>query len=280
MTLQITQIHEAVQRAFAEDLGRRGDLTTEATVGAKAQASASMVARERGVVAGLQLAEAAFGALDPTVHLEKLVEDGQSVVAGQPLCTVQGSARTILTAERVALNFVGHLSGIASLTAAYVAAVKPHPTQIVCTRKTLPGLRSLQKYAVRCGGGFNHRFGLDDAILIKDNHIAIAGGIRQALQAAKKAAGHLVKIEIEVDTLTQLEEVLDEGVDVILLDNMSIPDLAAAVTMTRGRALLEASGNMHLDRVHEVAATGVQLISVGALTHSVKNLDIGLDINV
>ena len=280
MTLQITQIHEAVQRAFAEDLGRRGDLTTEATVGAKAQASASMVARERGVVAGLQLAEAAFCALDPTVHLEKLVEDGQSVVAGQPLCTVQGSARTILTAERVALNFVGHLSGIASLTAAYVAAVKPHPTQIVCTRKTLPGLRSLQKYAVRCGGGFNHRFGLDDAILIKDNHIAIAGGIRQALQAAKKAAGHLVKIEIEVDTLTQLEEVLDEGVDVILLDNMSIPDLAAAVTMTRGRALLEASGNMHLDRVHEVAATGVQLISVGALTHSVKNLDIGLDINV
>jgi nicotinate-nucleotide pyrophosphorylase (carboxylating) len=280
MNLNPSLLTQMVQMALAEDLGRRGDLTTEATVRAETTAHAQMVAREAGVVAGMALAREAFLALDPTLEVRCLVQDGDVVRASQPMLTVAGRASGILTAERVALNFVGHLSGVATLTAAFVEAIKPHPTQIVCTRKTIPGLRALQKYAVRCGGGFNHRFGLDDAILIKDNHIAIAGGIQRALLAAKSVAGHLVKIEIEVDTLAQLEEALREGVDIILLDNMSLEELQKAVQINAGRALLEASGNMSLERVNVVAATGVNVISVGALTHSVKNLDIGLDITL
>jgi nicotinate-nucleotide pyrophosphorylase (carboxylating) len=278
MQLLSHHIEEVVSLALAEDLGRAGDITSMATVDAEAQCVAVMSIREAGVLAGLALAQAAFRQIDSTLMMHTELEDGRWCESNDIALTVTGSARSVLAAERVALNFMGHLSGIATLTRRFVEAVKPYSAHIVCTRKTTPNLRVFQKYAVRCGGGFNHRFGLDDAILIKDNHIAIAGGVTQALKAAKKAAGHLVKIEIEVDTLAQLDEALQEGVDVILLDNMSLDELAQAVRNCQGRAILEASGNMSLDRVNAVAATGVDLISVGALTHSVKNLDIGLDI--
>lgn len=267
-----------VSEALAEDLGRAGDITSQATVPVDAQTQAHLVAREAGVVAGVEVAREVFRQVDPTLIVKTYMTDGTTIAADTKLMTIEGSARAILAAERVALNFVGHLSGIATMTQRYVTAVKPHHTRIVCTRKTLPNLRALQKYAVRCGGGLNHRFGLDDAILIKDNHIALAHGVVAALKAAKSAAGHLVKIEIEVDTLEQLKAVLQEGVDVILLDNMSLEELAMAVKLTAGRAVLEASGNMSLERVAQVAATGVDIISVGALTHSVKNFDVGLDI--
>jgi nicotinate-nucleotide pyrophosphorylase (carboxylating) len=213
--------------------------------------------------------------------LEAHARDGARVEAGTPLITISGPARAILAAERTALNFVGHLSGIATATAEYMRRVAGTKARIVCTRKTAPGLRALEKYAVRCGGGFNHRFGLDDAILIKDNHIAVAGGIRAVLQRAKNAAGHLVKIEIEVDTIEQLQEVLAVGLaDAVLLDNMDIAQLRRAVALVAGRLVLEASGGITLDTVAAIAATGVDYISSGALTHSVTNLDIGLDIEM
>ena len=240
-----------------------------------------MVARNPGTIAGLPLVEATFRKLDPHAEIVAHARDGASVTEKTRLLTVTGNARAVLAAERTALNFIGHLSGIATATAALVARTAGTKARITDTRKTTPGLRALQKYAVRCGGGFNHRFGLDDAILIKDNHIAVAGGIRPALEGAKAVAGHLVKIEIEVDTLEQLREALDCGLaDVVLLDNMSIADMTKAVGMVAGRLVVEASGSVTLDKVAEIAATGVDYMSSGAITHSAPNLDIALDIEM
>ncbi len=269
-----------VERALAEDLGRAGDVTSQATIPAGRAARAAFVARKPGVLAGLPFAEAAFRLIGPGLTFEPRLNDGDRLVPGLTIATVHGDARLLLSAERTALNFMGRLSGVATATARFAEAIAHTKARITCTRKTTPGLRAAEKYAVRCGGGRNHRFGLDDAILIKDNHIAVAGGIRPALRAAKAFAGHLVAIEIEVDGLAQLDEALEEGVSAVLLDNMSLADLAEAVRRTAGRAVLEASGNVTLDTVAAIAETGVDLISSGWITHSAPNLDIGLDIVV
>jgi nicotinate-nucleotide pyrophosphorylase (carboxylating) len=263
--------------ALLEDLGRAGDLTTDAIVPAGRRATTLLVARQPGVVAGLDLARLAFQLIDPAieVHIER--NDGVVLAPGDVIATITGPARGILTAERVALNFLCRLSGIATATASVVAAVRDYQTKIVCTRKTTPGLRAIEKYAIRVGGGSNHRFGLDDAVLIKDNHIAIAGSIAEALKRARDGVGHLVKIELEVDTLDQLREALDHGVDAVLLDNMDPPTLTEAVAMVAGRAVTEASGRITPATAPHIAATGVDLISIGWLTHSVGVLDIGLD---
>jgi nicotinate-nucleotide pyrophosphorylase (carboxylating) len=273
-------VEDAVRAALLEDLGRAGDITTNATIPAARQARAVIAARQPGIVAGLDLAKAAFRLLDPALSFETRIADGAAVTSGAILATIEGPARALLSAERVALNFLGRLSGIATLTSRYVAAVAHTKARIVCTRKTTPGLRTFEKYAVLCGGGFNHRFGLDDAILIKDNHIAVAGGIIPALRTVKAAIGHLVKIEIEVDTLDQLDEVLTEGADVVLLDNMTPSQLREAVARVKGRLLTEASGGVTLETVAAIAESGVDMISVGALTHSAKVLDVGLDIQI
>jgi nicotinate-nucleotide pyrophosphorylase (carboxylating) len=270
-------IEPQVRTALEEDLGRAGDITSELTIAADKQATARLVARKPGRIAGLICAEIAFRLVDPSVTFDVAAPDGSEVTAGTVLATVSGAARSILTAERVALNFAGPLSGTATLTAALVKAVEGTKARIVCTRKTLPGLRALQKYAVRCGGGFNHRFGLDDAAMVKDNHVQAAGGIRPAVERLRSGLGHMVKIEVEVDRLEQLEEALACGVDTILLDNMSLDDMRRAVTLTRGKAVLEASGNVTLQTVRAIAETGVDYISSGAITHSAPNLDIGLD---
>jgi nicotinate-nucleotide pyrophosphorylase (carboxylating) len=264
--------------ALLEDLGRAGDITTDALVPADAVADAAFVSREPGVIAGLALARLAFSLVDPRIRLDVLAGDGTRVARGDVVARLHGPARGILTGERVALNFLGRLSGIATATAAIVQSIAGSGTRVVCTRKTTPGLRAMEKYAVRCGGGANHRFGLDDAMLIKDNHIAIAGGIRPALERARAAAGHLVRIEIEVDTLAQLEAALAHGVDAVLLDNMTPAMLRQAVAMVDRRAVTEASGRITRQTAPDIAATGVDLISVGWLTHSVPVLDIGLDI--
>jgi len=266
-----------VRMALLEDLGRAGDLTTDAIVPSDRRATALLVARQPGVVAGLELARLAFQLIDPAIELAIKLNDGAVLAAGDMIASVTGPARGILTAERVALNFLCRLSGIATATASVVAAVRNYRTNIVCTRKTTPGLRAIEKYAVRVGGGSNHRFGLDDAVLIKDNHVAIAGGVTEALRRAKSGVGHLVKIELEVDTLDQLREALDHGVDAVLLDNMDPATLARAVAMVAGRAVTEASGRITPATAPQVAATGVDLISIGWLTHSVSVLDIGLD---
>jgi nicotinate-nucleotide pyrophosphorylase (carboxylating) len=273
-------VEDAVRAALLEDLGRAGDITTNATIPAARQARAVIAARQPGIVAGLDLAKAAFRLLDPALSFETRIADGAAVTSGAILATIEGPARALLSAERVALNFLGRLSGIATLTSRYVAAVAHTKARIVCTRKTTPGLRTFEKYAVLCGGGFNHRFGLDDAILIKDNHIAVAGGIIPALRTVKAAIGHLVKIEIEVDTLDQLDEVLTEGADVVLLDNMTPARLREAVARVKGRLLTEASGGVTLETVAAIAESGVDMISVGALTHSAQVLDVGLDIQI
>ena len=273
-------VEDAVRAALLEDLGRAGDITTNATIPAMKQARAVIAARQPGIVAGLDLAKAAFRLLDPALSFETRIADGTAVTPGAILATIEGPARALLSAERVALNFLGRLSGIATLTSRYVAAVAHTKVRIVCTRKTTPGLRTFEKYAVLSGGGFNHRFGLDDAILIKDNHIAVAGGIIPALRAVKAAIGHLVKIEIEVDTLDQLDEVLTEGADVVLLDNMTPARLREAVARVKGRLLTEASGGVTLETVAAIAESGVDMISVGALTHSAQVLDVGLDIQI
>ena len=273
-------IEEIIDRTLAEDLGRAGDITTLATIPASARARAVIAAREAGVIAGSDLAIAAFRRMDQTIRFDTHLPDGTPIKAGDVALAIEGPARAILSAERTALNFMGRLSGIASLTARYVEAVKHTKARIVCTRKTTPGLRAFEKHAVRCGGGFNHRFGLDDAILIKDNHIAVAGGVVPALRAAKGFAGHLVKIEIEVDTLDQLDEVIKEGADVVLLDNMTPAQLKEAVTRVKGDMLTEASGGVTLSTVAAIAESGVDMISVGALTHSSKVLDLGLDIAI
>jgi nicotinate-nucleotide pyrophosphorylase (carboxylating) len=272
-------IDEAVHRALDEDLGRAGDITSMATIPEATGAHAIMVARQAGVIAGLPLAVATFRKLSPDIKITAHVRDGANLAKGAPLLTIDGPARAVLTSERTALNFVGRLSGIATLTADYVRHTAGTKMRICCTRKTTPGLRALEKYAVRCGGGFNHRFGLDDAILIKDNHIAVAGGVTPVLQRARKHVGHLVKVEIEVDTLTQLREVLDTGLaDVVLLDNMDIATLTEAVKLAQGRAVLEASGGLTFDTIAAIAATGVDYASSGALTHSAPNFDVAIDI--
>ncbi len=275
------EIDEVVTRALAEDLGRAGDVTSTATIPEGTPARAFVVAREAGVIAGLPLVEAVFRKLSPATEIAANARDGADVAAKTALMTVAGPARTVLAAERVALNFLGHLSGVATATHEFVRRIAGTRTRICCTRKTTPGLRALEKYAVRCGGGFNHRFGLDDAMLIKDNHIAVAGGIRAVLERAKTSAGHLVKIEIEVATLDQLREVLDSGLaDAVLLDNMDPAEMRKAVEMVAGRLVLEASGGVTLDTIAEVAATGVDYASSGWITHSAPNLDVALDIEM
>ncbi len=270
-------IEPVVRAALIEDLGHAGDLTTDAIVPATAQAKTVLVARQPGVVAGLAAAATAFRLVDPSIEIVVELPDGTRLAPGDRIATISGPARGMLTAERVALNFLGHLSGVASAAATLVEAVRGHKARICCTRKTMPGLRALQKYAVRVGGGMNHRFGLDDAVLIKDNHVAVAGGIRPAILAARNGVGHLVKIEVEVDTLDQLEEALATGVDAVLLDNMTPDELAKAVRMIDGRAIAEASGRITPQTAPAIAASGVDLISAGWLTHSASVLDIGLD---
>jgi nicotinate-nucleotide pyrophosphorylase (carboxylating) len=273
-------IEEAVARALDEDLGRAGDITSIATIPETTPARAIMVARQAGVIAGLPLAVATFQKLCPDIDIEAHVRDGAAVAKGTQVLTISGPARAVLTGERTALNFVGRLSGIATLTADYVRQTAGTKLRICCTRKTTPGLRALEKYAVRCGGGFNHRFGLDDAILIKDNHIAVAGGITPVLKRARAHIGHLVKVEIEVDTLAQLREVLDSGLaDVVLLDNMDIATLSEAVKLAKERVVLEASGGVTQASIAKIAATGVDYASSGALTHSAPNFDVALDID-
>jgi nicotinate-nucleotide pyrophosphorylase (carboxylating) len=270
-------IEPLVRAALLEDLGRAGDITTDLIVPVGLPARTAFVARENGVVAGLDLAKLAFELIDPHSVVQVECTDGATVAPGEVIARISGPARGILTAERSALNFLGHLSGIASVTASIVAAVRGTKAKIVCTRKTTPGLRAVEKYAVRAGGGANHRFGLDDAILIKDNHVAIAGGVAPALRRARAGAGHLVKIEVEVDTLDQLREALGEGADAVLLDNMSLEMLTEAVVIVDGRAITEASGRVTPKSAPSIAATGVDLISIGWLTHSAPVLDIGLD---
>jgi nicotinate-nucleotide pyrophosphorylase (carboxylating) len=270
-------IEPVVRAALAEDLGRAGDVTAMACIPAGAKMSATFAARHSGVISGLCSARLAITALDPDARFETNVADGAHVDAGTLLARVSGNARAILSAERTGLNLLGRMSGIATLTAAYVAAVAGTGARIADTRKTTPGLRALEKYAVRCGGGVNHRFGLDDAILIKDNHIAAAGSVACAIDRARAFAGHLMKVEVEVDSLEQFDEAMKHGPDVIMLDNFGLSELAEAVRRAAGRVTLEASGGVNLSTVRDIAATGVNVISVGALTHSAPVLDIGLD---
>jgi len=273
------EVDASVERALAEDLGRAGDITSIATVSADTRARVAVVARKAGVMSGLPLVEAAFRRLDPTATLQAHVRDGDAVAAGAALMTIEGTARAALSAERTALNFLGRLSGVATATQSFVQRIAHTKARMCCTRKTTPGLRALEKYAVRCGGGFNHRFGLDDAMLIKDNHIAVAGGVAAVLRRAREKAGHLVKIEIEVDTLDQLSDVLETGgADAVLLDNMPPDTLRRAVAMVAGRAATEASGGVTLDSVAAIAESGVDYISTGWITHSAPTLDVALDI--
>jgi len=270
-------IEPLVRAALLEDLGRAGDITTDAIAPADLTIAAALVSRQTGVVAGLDLARLAFALMAPTIAFDIERPDGAPVSAGETIARVSGPARGILGAERVALNFVSRLSGVASATATIVKSVAGAKARIVCTRKTTPTFRAIEKHAVRAGGGANHRFGLDDAVLIKDNHVAIAGGIVPAIRRAKAHVGHLVKIEVEVDTFAQLDEALAEGVDAILLDNMDADALRRAVERIAGRAISEASGRVTPQSAPAIAATGVDLISVGWLTHSAPILDIGLD---
>ncbi|MER2520742.1 MAG: carboxylating nicotinate-nucleotide diphosphorylase [Bdellovibrionales bacterium] len=270
-------LEPVVRAALLEDLGRCGDITSMAVIPQDATWAGAVVARQSGVIAGMDCARLAFALLDRGIRFSAYFGDGQKVAAGDRLAALQGPARGILSAERVALNFLGHLSGIATATHALVEAVKPFKTRVCCTRKTTPGLRALEKLAVKAGGGFNHRFGLDDAILIKDNHIAVAGGISQAVTKARAAIGHMVKIELEVDTLEQLKEALTLPVDAVLLDNMTPGVLAEAVALVNGKFPMEASGGVTLATIKAIAASGVDYISAGSITHSAPALDVALD---
>jgi nicotinate-nucleotide pyrophosphorylase (carboxylating) len=276
-SLPMVMIEPTVRAALLEDLGRAGDLTTDAIVPAEARTRTALVARQPGVVAGLDFAAAAFRLIDPAIQMAVAMPDGTRLRPGDTIATIIGPAQGILTAERTALNFLCHLSGVASATRGIADAIAGTRARVCCTRKTMPGLRLAQKYAVRVGGGSNHRFGLDDAVLIKDNHVAIAGGVRPAVERARAGVGHLVKIELEVDTLSQLEEALTLKVDAVLLDNMGPDMLREAVAMVDGRAITEASGRIRPDTAPAIAASGVDLLSVGWLTHSATVLDIGLD---
>lgn len=271
-------VEPVVRAALLEDLGRAGDVTTDACIPAQARFQAVIASRQPGMIAGIDAAVIAFDLIDPALKVSVERGDGSEVAPGDVVLRLDGSARSILTAERVALNIACRMSGIATATAGLVAIARQHgKAQIVCTRKTTPGLRALEKHAVRAGGGSNHRFGLDDAVLIKDNHIAVAGGVVPAIRAAKAHAGHMVKIEVEVDTLAQLDAAMAEGVDAVLLDNMTPAMLADAVALVAGRALTEASGRVSQETVGPIAASGVDLISVGWITHSAPILDLGLD---
>jgi nicotinate-nucleotide pyrophosphorylase (carboxylating) len=273
-------VQRSVDLALEEDLGRAGDITTIATIPADAHARAVIRSRQSGRISGTALAAAAFRRLENRISFDLQAPDGARVSPGDVVATVEGQARAILSSERVALNYLGRLSGIATATGLFADRIAHTPARICCTRKTTPGLRILEKHAVRCGGGVNHRFGLDDAILIKDNHVAVAGSVVAALRAAKAAAGHLVKVEIEVDTLDQLDDVLGEGADAVLLDNMGPDLLAEAVRRIDGRMIAEASGNVTIDTVAAIAESGVDLISSGWITHSAPVLDLGLDIEI
>ncbi len=270
-------VDDAVARALREDLGDAGDITSDATIPASATSSAIIAARKQGVIAGANAVLAAFRQVDPAIKVAVNAGDGERVKKGDVLFSLDGPSRGILSAERVALNFLGHLSGVATATAALVDAVTGTNAKIVCTRKTTPGLRALEKHAVLCGGGRNHRFGLYDAVMIKDNHIAAAGGIMPAFAAAKTSLGHMVKVEIEIDRLDQLEEAIASGADIILLDNMSTDDMKQAVDINQARTILEASGNVTVKTVRAIAETGVDIISSGWITHSAPSLDVGLD---
>lgn len=272
---------KAVRAALEEDLGRAGDITTLACIPAGRKAVAVLAPRKPGVICGLAVAEAAFRIVDPSVTFEYLAADGDQITTPRTaVARISGDARAILTAERTALNFVSHMSGVATATSRLVALTRHTKAKVICTRKTTPNLRALEKYSVRCGGGMNHRFGLDDAVLIKDNHIAVCGGIREALRAAKAYAGHMVKVEIEVDNLEQLKEVMAEGADIVLFDNMSPEDMRKGVEMIAGRMKTEASGGISAESAKAVAESGVDMLSSGALTHSSPILDIGLDIEI
>lgn len=270
-------IEPVVRAALAEDLGRAGDVTARACVPPGTRMRAAFVARKAGVLAGIDCARLAIRALDPGASIELRLRDGEDFEAGAVLAEVEADAHALLAAERTALNLLGRLCGVATLTRAYVEAVEGTRARIADTRKTTPGLRALEKHAVACGGGVNHRFGLDDAVLIKDNHVALCGGVGEAVRRARAAVGHLMKVEVEIDRLDQLEEALAEGPDVVMLDNFSLEDLTEAVRIAHGRAVLEASGGVSLRTVRPIAGTGVDVVSVGALTHSAPSLDIGLD---
>jgi nicotinate-nucleotide pyrophosphorylase (carboxylating) len=274
------QVEPFLRASLLEDLGRAGDRTTDAIIPADATATAHLVAREAGVVAGLSVAAQTFALLDPAVSVELRAAEGAVVPAGTTVAILRGPARAILSAERVALNLLGRLCGIATATRAVVDAIAGTGAVVAGTRKTTPGLRALEKYAVRCGGGANHRYGLDDAILIKDNHVAVAGSAREAVQRARLAAGHMIRISLEVDTLDQLRSVLDLPFDVVLLDNMDLEQLRQAVAMVDGRFVTEASGGVTLQTAPAIAATGVDVLSMGALTHSSPVLDVALDIEI
>ncbi len=270
-------IEPAIRNALLEDLGLAGDITSTAVIPADHRSRLAMVSRKHGVVAGLDAAELAFQLVDPAVSMIRHLDDCAALKPGDIIATIEGPSRALLTGERTALNFLGHLSGIATVTAGIVEAVSATKASVVCTRKTTPGLRALEKYAVRAGGGMNHRFALNDAVLIKDNHVAIAGGVGEAIRRAKAGVGHMVKIEVEVDTLEQLRDVMEIGVDAVLLDNMTPGELREAVEIVAGRAITEASGNINPATAAEIAASGVDLLSVGWITHSAPVLDIGLD---
>lgn len=279
MDINLLQVQDIVTRALREDIGN-GDITTRLTVPDSATGSGVIVAKEAGVIAGLQVAAICFHTVDSRVHFEALVEDGDSVQPGREIVRISGPAASLLAAERVSLNFLQRMSGIATLTSQFVERVRGTKARIVDTRKTTPGLRALEKYAVRAGGGFNHRFGLDDGILIKDNHIAVAGGVAAAVTAAKGCAPHTLRVEVEVQNIVQAREVLEAGADALLLDNMTPSKMAEAVALVAGRAVVEASGGVSLDSVAEIAAAGADIISVGALTHSFKSLDLSLNISL
>ncbi|HEY0925369.1 carboxylating nicotinate-nucleotide diphosphorylase [Brevundimonas sp.] len=276
-TLPDILIEPVVRLALAEDLGRAGDVTAKACIPEGARMRAVFAARKPGLLAGIDCVRLAVLAMDPAARVDLKLRDGEAFEAGAVLAEVEADARAFLSAERTALNLLGRLCGIATLTRAYVDAVAGTTARIADTRKTTPGLRALEKHAVLCGGGLNHRFGLDDAILIKDNHVAVCGGVGEAVRRAKAAAGHLMKVEVEVDGLDQLDEALAERPDVIMLDNFSLADLREAVSRVAGAVTLEASGGVNLDTVRAIAETGVDVISVGALTHSAASLDVGLD---
>lgn len=270
-------ITEAVARALAEDLGRAGDITSHAVLSPDTKMNAAVRARKPGVIAGSEFIAEAARQVDPSVSVDIMVSDGSRAEKGGTVAVITGPAVSILTAERTALNFLGHLSGIATATRAFADDIAHTKAKICCTRKTTPGMRALEKYAVRCGGGANHRFGLDDAVLIKDNHIAAAGSVKNAVEAARAAVGHLVRVEVETDTVDQVKEALSAGPDVIMLDNMSLEELREAVALIDGRAIVEASGNVTLETVRGIAETGVDRISSGWITHSAPVLDLGLD---
>lgn len=282
--LPIILVQKAVEEALFEDLGRAGDLTSDATIPADAVATAVLASREDGILCGIEFAAAAFEKLDTELVFEALAEDGDTISVGQKVGRISGNARAILGAERVALNFLMRMSGIASYTAQFADLIKHTSAKVTCTRKTIPGHRAFDKYAVKCGGGSNHRFGLDDAILIKDNHIAVAGGVGLAINRARDYAGHLVQVEVEVDTLDQFKEALKSKPDVVLLDNMSNEQLSKAVDLNQldnnGAIKLEASGNVNIDTIKKIAETGIDYISTSKITMAAPTLDLGLDIEI